>query len=246
MYKLFTALCLSIVFSMAAFAQTLTPASTPTELVVAEKEKARLAAVSSKNDSYADEPTKSGSDYNKNEFFIGYSNQQVDSFGRNSFHGVQGAYTRNISRWFGIRADISYARKSQTFVGTLNDPVNGSYNFIQDSNRSVANFLGGVQIKDNASTKRFKPFGYALGGVAVNTSEFKDLACASSNCPASIPVVNNFRFTDTGIAGAFGGGLDIRVTRRIDFRAIQFDYNPIYSDSRVDNNFRIGIGIVFK
>jgi hypothetical protein len=185
-------------------------------------------------------------EYNKNEYYFGYSNQQSGSFQRSTFHGVEGSYTRNVSRWFGIRGTISYAKSDRTFVGTVTDPVNGSYNFQQTNSRSVANFLGGIQVKDNASKKRFKPFGYALGGVAVNRSTFKNLACASQNCPANVPLLNNFTFRDTGISGAFGGGLDIKITDKIDFRAIQADYNPIYSDARVDNNFRFGVGIVFK
>ena len=212
MYKLITAICLSILFSAAVFAQ----------------------------DSDKDE-------YDKNEFYVGYSNQQVGNFGRSTFHGVQAAYTRNVHKWLGIRADFSYAKNDRVLLGTLFDPVGGTtYTFQQNFDRSVINILGGVQVKNNASKKRFKPFAYALGGVAINRSTFKNLACTSASCPASIPVFNNATFRDTGIAGAFGGGLDIKINDRIDFRAIQADYNPIYSGSRVDNNFRFGVGIVFK
>jgi len=239
MYKLFTALCLLILLSVGVFAQ----AQTQNDFGGSRKS---LAVINSKTETETPAQTTSSGEYRKNEFYIGYSNQQVDEFGRTTFHGIQGAYTRNVTRFVGIRADVSYARSDRTLVGTLFDPVNGSYTFIQENKRSVAQFLGGVQIKDNASTKRFKPFGYALAGVAVNTSEFKNLACTSSNCPASIPLFNNFKFTDTGLAGAFGGGLDIKINDKIDFRAIQADYNPIYSNSRVDNNFRIGIGLVFR
>lgn len=189
-------------------------------------------------------------DYNKNEFYVGYSNQQVGNANRSTFNGVEGSYTRNVSRYFGIRGTISYAKNDRTLAGTLTDPVTGPYNFQQTNRRSVYNFLGGVQIRDNASKKRFKPFAFALGGGAHNRNRFENLACVSTNtppnCPATTPVVNNQTFSDTGIAGAFGGGLDIKINDRIDFRAIQVDYNPIYSNSRVDNNFRFGVGIVFK
>ena len=69
----------------------------------------------------------------------------------------------------------------------------------------------------------------------------------------------------TGFAAAIGGGLDIRLTPRIDLRAIQIDYNPMrfdFSDfgavgipgtptplgepRRTLHNFRIGIGIVIR
>lgn len=189
--------------------------------------------------------TTNPDEYKKNEYYVGYSNQQVDELGRTSFNGVEGSYTRNVHRYFGIRATVSAAFKNRTFR-VLSDPNTGTYGFQQDQNRAVYNFLGGIQIKDNATEKRFKPFAFALGGVAVNHTKLKNLRCTSGNCPTPIPVISNRTFTDTGIAGAFGGGLDIKINDRIDFRAIQVDYNPIYSDSRVDNNIRIGIGIVFK
>jgi len=239
MYKLIKALSLSILLSIAVFAQT----TTDTAANNSDSGDSKKAANS------ADQTTTPG-EYNKNEYYIGYSNQQTNRFGRTGFNGIEGSYTRNVSRWFGIRGSLSYAKSERTFRGTLSNPAGGTYDFQQDNIRSVTNILGGIQIKDNASTKRFKPFAFALGGVAINTSKFKRLACVSSgtttNCPASIPLINNFTFTDTGISGAFGGGLDIKITDRIDFRAIQFDYNPVYSNSRVDNNFRFGIGIVFR
>jgi hypothetical protein len=190
--------------------------------------------------------TGSDEEYNKNEFYAGFSHQQVDEGSRRNLNGFEGSYTRNFNRWFGIRGTVSGAFEKTTLRGSLPNPPNGSFEFQQDYNRSVYNFLGGVQIKDNASKARFKPFAFALGGVAVNRSQFKNFACTSGNCPPSIPFAGNTTFTDTGLAGAFGGGLDIKINDKIDFRAIQVDYNPIYSNSRVDNNFRVGIGIVFK
>ena len=246
MYKLITALCLSIVFSVAACAQTKTQVRATTQTLTGANNKNNLSAEESDKDTGTTKSTSPGSEYQKNEFYLGYSNQQVDNFGRTTFQGFQGAYTRNVSRWFGIRGDFSYARNDRTLHGSLIDPVIGSYNFQQSSVRSVTNVLGGVQIKDNASTNRFKPFAFALGGVAFTRNTFKNLACASVPCPASIPLTNNFSYRDTSLAGAFGGGLDIKVTERIDFRAFQIDYNPIFSNGRVDNNFRIGIGVVFR
>jgi len=209
--KLIKAICLSIVLSVAVFAQT-----------------------------------DNTDEYNKNEFYVGYSHQQVDEGGRRNLNGFEGSYTRNIRRYLGIRGTVSGAFENTTLRGTIPNPAGGSFEFQQDYKRSVYNFLGGVQFKDNASKARFKPFAFALGGVAANRSQFKNLACTSGNCPTSIPFITNATFTDTGLAGSFGGGLDIKINDKIDFRAIQVDYNPIYSNSRVDNNFRIGIGIVFK
>jgi hypothetical protein len=187
---------------------------------------------------------QSSDDYHKNEFFVGYSNNQIDEGNRSGLHGFEFSYTRNISRYVGIRADVSHSLRNREVTGEVPDPIVGTFTFRQDTRRSVTNVLGGVQFKDNSSEARFKPFGYALAGIAHNRASFKNFACSSGNCPTNLPNGFNFSFNDTGFAAALGGGLDIKLSRRFDLRAIQVDYNPIYSDSRVDNNFRIGVGIV--
>src|SRR6476661_4155694 len=148
-------------------------------------------------------------DFEKNEFYVGYSNNQIDYPAGRALHGIEGSYTRNVSRFFGVRVDFSFARNSERLNGSLTDPVTGTYNFQQTYKRSISNFLGGIQIKDNSSKKRFKPFAYALGGVAVNRRSFGDVSCSSQNCPAIVPIVN-FSGQNAGLAGAFGAGLDIK------------------------------------
>ena len=99
-------------------------------------------------------------EYNKNEFFVGYSNQQVDRGDYTTHHGFEGSYVRNISRYFGIKGDVSGAYKDDTFeFRTINGTTTTT--FRAKSRNSLYNFLGGVQIKDNASEARFKPFGHA-------------------------------------------------------------------------------------
>jgi hypothetical protein len=51
---------------------------------------------------------------------------------------------------------------------------------------------------------------------------------------------------ESGFAAALGGGIDIRVNDRIDFRLVQIDYNPVILDESTSHNYRFGIGIVFK
>lgn len=48
-------------------------------------------------------------DYKKNEYYGGYSNQQVDNGQRDSFNGFEVAYIRNFHRYFGAKADFSAA-----------------------------------------------------------------------------------------------------------------------------------------
>lgn len=189
----------------------------------------------------------SSDDYNKNEFYVGYSNQQVDNGNRSSFNGFEGSFTRNVSKWVGIRGTISGAYNRRTLSGNSLDPATGNFGFEVDNNRSVYNFLGGVQIKNNASQKKIKPFAFALGGVAVSRTEYKNLRCSSQVCPAVVPpFFFTGSFSTTKLAGAFGGGIDVRINDRFDFRAIQVDYNPVQRNGGVNHNFRIGAGIVIK
>ena len=108
-------------------------------------------------------------------------------------------------------------------------------------NSQLYNALGGVQFKDNASTARLKPFGYALAGAGIGRVKVKDVSC-----PVGVDCSDFTSDSETGFAMAFGGGLDIKINDRIDFRAIKADYNPIRFDSGTQHNFRVGIGFVFK
>ena len=195
-------------------------------------------------------------DYRRFELFAGYSHNRVDvgpvedsdpgddlEFDdifdeREGFNGFNVSVVGNFHRYFGAKFDYSYHQKSFDF-----GPDNATVR--------LHNILGGIQVKDNASEGTFKPFAHALVGVgrtAADLSEFDD---------------DLFDFDDAGFAGAFGGGLDIRLSDKVDIRAFQIDYNPMKfdftdfgavgipgtptptSNRRTLHNFRIGIGIVF-
>lgn len=197
-----------------------------------------------------------GQDYRRFELFAGYSHNRVDvgpvedsdpgddlEFDdifdeREGFNGFNVSAVGNFHRYFGAKFDYSYHQKSFDF-----GPDNATVR--------LHNILGGIQVKDNSSEGTVKPFAHALVGVgrtAADFSEFDD---------------NLFDFDDAGFAGAFGGGLDIRLSDRVDIRAFQIDYNPMKfdftdfgavgipgtptptSNKRTLHNFRIGIGIVF-
>jgi hypothetical protein len=183
-------------------------------------------------------------EYKKTEFYVGYSNQRVEIGDRRAFNGLEVSATRNFNRYFGIKADVSaaYRNSSSTYQlssGTTTNTVT------TEADRSLYNFLVGVQVKDNATKARFKPFAHALVGVAHTRDRFATF-CTEANCAPQPNFVGTFKTNDTGFGGAFGGGLDIKINDRIDFRAIQVDYNPVYTNRSFDNNVRIGVGIVFK
>ena len=197
--------------------------------------------------------TQAVSDYKKAEFYIGYSNGQVDtgidsgssvsSFfdDRESFNGFNASGVYNISRYFGLKGDVSGTYKGNTFSDTITDP-SGTSTVSFKSNRSLYNFLGGVQVKDNSTETRFKPFAHAMIGAGHARAKIKDFTCTGV-CPAII--VPDETFSDTGLAGVVGGGLDIKVNKNFQIRAIQLDYNPVRVFGATDHNLRIGAGIVF-
>lgn len=215
MNKLILAFCLTIISSVFAFSQT--------------------------------------TDYKKSEFFVGYSNGQVDTGAnsendfedffddRLSFHGFNASGVYNFNRYVGIKGDVSGTYKNNEFnfsVPTTGTQT-GTVGFKTKS--SVYNFLGGVQVKDNASTGRLKPFAYALAGAGHGRVKISNVTC-----PTGVDCSDLISESETGLAGAFGGGLDIRINDKIDFRAVKVDYNPIRFDDGTQHNVRIGVGIVFK
>ena len=188
------------------------------------------------------------SDYKKFELFGGYSHNRVDTgIGdadpsvsdiineREGFNGFEVSATGNLSRYFGIKGDLSGHFKTKSF------PISTAS---VDLNSRLYNFLGGVQIKDNSTEGTFKPFAHALAGVAWarNRVDFSNGVCAAvfpSPCPT------DFTDSDTGFAAAIGGGIDIRASDRVSIRAIQVDYNPTRLFGSTQHNFRFGVGIVF-
>ena len=186
---------------------------------------------------------QSTDDYHKWEFYGGYSHNRIDTGSgssiitdREGFNGFDTAVTGNITRYVGLKVDFAGHFKNKTI------PLSPPSSARVDVDSSLYNILGGVQLKDNSTETRFKPFAQALVGLAHgrNKVEFIDVVCI-----AVVPSpCSNFTETDTGFAGAFGGGLDIRAGSRFDIRAIQIDYNPTRLFDSTQHNFRIGAGIV--
>ena len=218
MKKLFLAFCLTAISGLAAFAQ-------------------------------------STDEYKKGEFFVGYSNGQVDTginsndgndfeqfFNeRENFNGFEASGVYNVSRYVGIKGDVSGTYNNKDFNITVPNGTTTS-NVSFNTRSSLYNILGGVQIKDNATEGRFKPFAHALVGAGHGRVKIQDVVCPTGVDCTDLQSTES----ETGLAGAFGGGLDIKINNRVDFRAIQVDYNPIKFDGGTQHNVRFGIGFVFK
>lgn len=172
-------------------------------------------------------------DYAKNEFFVGYSYHSADintltiDPDRRGQNGVNLAYARNIHPNVGLVADVSahfYRDTRSTGAGTFS------------SKRDQYFLLGGVQFKARNS-RRVQPFAHALAGASL----FRGFT--SSSTGAGIV----YTFDDaTSLAMVLGGGLDVRLGKRIDLRLVQADYSPTFFGSGRQNNIRLSFGIVFK
>lgn len=193
-------------------------------------------------------------DYKQGEFYIGYSNGQVDtgldsgstvgSFFRDrvNFHGVNVSGVGNVNRFLGIKGDVSVTTNSTAFSETFTNPTTGARTTASfDTRNTLINLVGGLQVKDNSLEGRVKPFGHAMIGLGHARTRVNDVVCTpAANCPITAE-----SFTTNGFSGVFGGGLDFRVGDRVQIRAIQIDYNPIRFSGQTDHNLRLGAGIVF-
>ena len=191
------------------------------------------------------------SDRSKGEFFVGYSNNQIDlgisddnedfeDFfdDRVSAHGINVSGVGNFSRWLGVKGDFSAHFKKFR----VEDPSTAD-EFEVDTR--LYNFLGGIQVKDNSRDgSRIRPFGHALIGGAHVRAKLND-AFLDSFCDEPGVDCDDLAESETGFAAAFGGGVDVRVNRNFSVRAIQVDYNPTWIGGSTQHNFRFGVGLVF-
>lgn len=156
-------------------------------------------------------------DYNKVDVYVGFSHARVD-FGGSDFEGFNGVEGA-------VTGNIS------RYLGLKGDYAFHYKKFDAapfEVTAKTHTLVGGLQLKDNSKETKVKPFGHLMAGfTAARVSGF----------------VSD---SETGFAGVIGGGVDIRLTPRIDFRAIQLDYNPTRLGGETQHNFRVGIGVVFR
>jgi opacity protein-like surface antigen len=169
---------------------------------------------------------------------------------RRNAHGFDTSITYNFTRYLGIKGDVTGHFKTSRFADQFTDMgvTRTDTNVIRE--RSF-NFLIGLQVKDNSREARFKPFAQALAGFARQTAH--DVQTSTGGF--------NFTLDDkvTSFAMKFGGGLDLRLSPRVDLRVIEVDYNPIFTRDRAvpgnadfalrvagkrADNLTIGVGIV--
>lgn len=138
---------------------------------------------------------------------------------RRGFKGGSGSVTFNLKKYFGLVGEFTGLYKNDTTVDDFGAHV--------DTNKLYDRTwegLGGVQIKDNSKTRRFKPSLHVLAGFARQTS--KDVQTSTGPF--------NFTLNDkvTSFAMKIGAAADVRMTPRIDLRVFEINYNPIFASGK--------------
>lgn len=133
-------------------------------------------------------------------------------------HGWNASVAGNVNSWLGLVGDFTgqYSRLAEPDVS---------------ERIRTHSFLFGPQL--SARGRRVTPFARALFGashVRTRATEFGQ----------------NFAFSDTSFATALGGGLDVRLSRRVALRAVQLDYVRTRFFGETQNKGRLSFGLVFR
>ncbi|HRH46355.1 MAG TPA: hypothetical protein PKY82_32215, partial [Pyrinomonadaceae bacterium] len=184
-------------------------------------------------------------DYSKYEFHVGYSYNKRSLGGSQAFGniyqtGLQGYNSSikwNFQRFFGAEFEHS---AGWTGTEKADDPTTPGATI--QVKRSLYTYAGGIQVKDNSTKTRLKPFGHFLLGGATEGQKG-----AIGNGSVSFYAVNK----RTDFVMIFGGGLDVKVNDKFSVRVFQFDHLRSRAVFSTNNNpeyikyYRFGAGIVF-
>ncbi len=177
------------------------------------------------------------------EIFGGYSIERLDeaSSPRINAHGFNTSITYYVHKGLGITGDVSGHYDTQR--NTLSFGIGSDVNLVLKE--STYNFHAGPQWKFFNST-RFAPFVHGLIGVVTT-------GATNTASSSGFSTTETFRATDLSLA--LGGGLDVRASKHVSIRAIQFDYMPRFvrdsfrggpTTAYRRDQMRISVGIVFR
>jgi opacity protein-like surface antigen len=167
-------------------------------------------------------------EYPKAEVFGGYSYFRANPDEMN-LHGWEASVAANITNWFGVEGDFSGHYGSPTIYGFEIPYV--------DVNVNSYTFMAGPKLTYRSGS--IAPFGHFLIGAArASTGAY------------------GYSLSDTALAAAVGGGIDINLSKSVAIRAIQADYlmtrfqtgSQLFFSGFDDrqNNFRLSAGLVLK
>jgi opacity protein-like surface antigen len=154
------------------------------------------------------------------------------------FNGWNAAGQLNFNSWFGITADISGHYGTLVTARATSASFQGIY-FIDFAlpKQSNYDFLFGPVF--SYRKPRYKPFAHVLMGDERVSFGSVQLPLNPGTIPS--PASHNY------FAFAFGGGVDVELSRRFYLRAGEFDYQRVTSSvgsKDYQNNFRLSVGLV--
>jgi opacity protein-like surface antigen len=190
------------------------------------------------------------SDYSNWEFVIGYAHERanngadrldvrgksISSTGavssvdlvskRVPYNGVNGEVVANVRHNIGLVADFTVTFANNNFVDNLS-----GRNFNAKIWRYTALF--GPRFNWRNSSPLI-PYAHALFGATRYHANFRNNDFISSEAD------------QIAFAMALGAGLDIRASHRIDVRAGQIDYLPVFFSQKREDGFRFSAGLKIK
>jgi hypothetical protein len=179
-------------------------------------------------------------DVPKFEVPVGFSfvNVHPQAAGITSFNvfGGGGGFVYNVTPLIGIRADLMGYTQSSGHQVTENGQVVGNVS------GNLFTYLFGPQIKKHSG--KIQPFGAALFGAA-HTNLYSNICNLEGGCGSGSG-------SNNGFAMQYGLGLDVPITKSIQFRPVEVDYlythfgsNHIQGASSSQNNFKYFAGVNF-
>ena len=179
-------------------------------------------------------------DYPKFEVPVGFSfvnvHPNIQNFTSFNVFGGGGGFVYNFSPLFGVKADfMGYTQGS-------GQKVFQDGNLIGNVSGNLFTYMFGPQIKKHSG--KFQPFGEALFGAA-HTNLDANICKLEGGCGSG-------NGSNNGFAMEYGLGLDIPITKTIQFRPVEVDYlythfgsNHIAGASASQNNFKYVAGVNF-
>lgn len=140
---------------------------------------------------------------------------------RRDFHGFNLGAKYNLSPTLGIRTDFSAYANQDRAVDTFGTGVDAHTDTNTFHERTYVLVIGPEVRREFGS---WRPFVHAMAGVARQTSQ--DVQTSTGD----------FEFTihdrATSLALKIGGGIDVRLSPRLDLRLIEVGYEPIFAKDR--------------
>jgi opacity protein-like surface antigen len=142
------------------------------------------------------------------------------SYAGGNFHGWNASVTGNVNGWLGLTADFSghYGGSTEGDIFTEKQRANS--------------YLFGPRVSFR-KRKRVSPFVYALFGVSRLSVRETFMG-------------QTFAASDSGFGTAIGGGLDIRLNKRLALRAFQLDYLRTNFFDETGHRGRLAFGLVLR